>query len=134
VAFLLGNALTVEKLARHGREILIVTCALLAATLGIMAAGLTPFGLAPGSLILAAWRRPRTPPPRRTRSRRPAPSGPFTDRITGIVAVDDASGLIVFSLVLLVFVGGMGRNGASDHAPLAAPLRMGAGAGGSAWG
>jgi Kef-type K+ transport system membrane component KefB len=123
VAFLLGNALTVEKLARHGREILIVTCALLAATMAVMGLGLTLFGLAPGlALILAALATATDPAATTDAIAQARATGPFTDRLRGIVAVDDASGLIVFSLVLLA-VAVMGGNGSEATA---APLREGA--------
>jgi Kef-type K+ transport system membrane component KefB len=119
VAFVLGNALTYAKLAEHGREILIVTAVLGAATLGIMAAGLTALGLAPGLAILLAAIATATDPAATTDAiAQIRAKGPFVDRITGIVAVDDAFGLIVFSLAM-VFVGGMATaTGASDHAPL----------------
>jgi hypothetical protein len=93
VAFLLGNALTVEKLARHGREILIVTCASGAATMAVMGLGLTLFGLAPGlALILAALATATDPAATTDAFAQARAKGPFTDRVTGIVAVDDAFG------------------------------------------
>jgi NhaP-type Na+/H+ or K+/H+ antiporter len=123
VAFLLGNALTVEKLARHGREILIVTCALLAATMAVMGLGLTLFGIAPGlALVLAALATATDPAATTDAIAQARASGPFTDRLRGIVAVDDASGLIVFSLAL-VAVTVMGGNGTEGTG---APLREGA--------
>ncbi len=119
VAFLLGNALTTEKLAAHGREILIVTAALVAATLAIMTGGLTLIGLAPGlALILAAIGTATAPAATIDILAQARATGPFSERIRGIVAVDDAWGLIVFSLVL-VLVAAAGGNGAeASSAPL----------------
>lgn len=119
VAFVLGNALTYEKLAEHGREILIVTAVLGAVTLGIMGAGLTALGLAPGLAILLAAIATATDPAATTDAIAQARAkGPFVDRITGVVAVDDAFGLIVFSLAMVV-VGTMVTPSAEGHAPLA---------------
>jgi NhaP-type Na+/H+ or K+/H+ antiporter len=81
---------------------------------------------------LRACARPRPDPRRLATATDPAATtdaiaqaratGPFTDRLRGIVAVDDASGLIVFSLVLLA-VAVMGGNGSEATA---ASLREGA--------
>ncbi len=105
VAFLLGNALTRENLAVHGREILVITCVLVLVTTLVMAAGLWAIGLAPGlALILAAIGTATAPAATIDVLTQTHASGPFANRIRGIVAVDDAAGLIVFSIVL-VFVG-----------------------------
>jgi Kef-type K+ transport system membrane component KefB len=112
VAFLLGNALTAEKLARHGREIMIVTLALLVVTIAVMGLGLSLLGVAPGlALILAALATATDPAATTDTIAQAGATGPFTDRLKGIVAVDDAWGLIVFSLVLVV-VTVMGSDGA----------------------
>jgi Kef-type K+ transport system membrane component KefB len=117
VAFLLGNALTVEKLARHGREILYVTFALVAATIFIMTAGLSLLGIAPGlALIFAALGTATDPAATTDTIRQAGASGPFTDRLSGIVAVDDAWGLIVFSVVLVLV--GAGAETGEGAAPL----------------
>lgn len=122
VAFLLGNALTVEKLARHGREILCVTLALMVATLALMTAGLSVLGVAPGlALILGAIATATAPAATIDILAQARAEGPFADRIRGIVAVDDAVGLIVFSLVL-VGVGAAGV-GNGEAAPLWHGLR-----------
>jgi Kef-type K+ transport system membrane component KefB len=115
VAFLLGNALTAEKLARHGREIMIVTLALLVVTIAVMGLGLSLLGVAPGlALILAALATATDPAATTDTIAQAGATGPFTDRLKGIVAVDDAWGLIVFSLVLVVVtvMGGDGAEGA----------------------
>jgi Kef-type K+ transport system membrane component KefB len=116
VAFLLGNALTRKKLAAHGREILVITGILVAATLAIMTAGLTAVGLDPGlALVLAAIGTATAPAATVDILSQARASGPFADRIRGIVAVDDAWGLIVFSLALVV-VSAAGGNGAEASA------------------
>ena len=105
VAFLLGNALTRENLAAHGREILIVTAILVLTTTLVMTVGLWAMGLAPGlALILAAIGTATAPAATIDVLTQARATGPFADRVRGIVAVDDAAGLIVFS-VILVFVG-----------------------------
>jgi Kef-type K+ transport system membrane component KefB len=118
VAFVLGNALTYEKLAEHGRAILIVTAVLGAVTLGIMTAGLTALGLAPGlALLLAAIATATDPAATTDAFSQAGAKGAFVDRVTGIVAVDDAFGLIVFSLAMVI--AGSVALDAGDHAPLA---------------
>ncbi|MCU4653147.1 cation:proton antiporter [Roseibacterium sp. SDUM158016] len=115
VAFLLGNALTVEKLAAHGREILLVTVAIVGATLLVMTLGLVALGLAPGlALILASIGTATAPAATTDILAQARASGPFADRIRGIVAVDDAWGLIVFSLALVI----VGADGGEGAAPL----------------
>jgi Kef-type K+ transport system membrane component KefB len=121
VAFVLGNALTRENLAAHGREILLVTTAIVLVTLIVMAAGLTALGLDPGlALILAAIGTATAPAATPDILAQARATGPFADRIRGIVAVDDAWGLIVFSVVLVV-VAATGGNGA-EPGPGATPL------------
>lgn len=122
VAFVLGNALTIANLAAHGREILVVTTAIVTATLAIMTAGLTALGLDPGlALILAAIGTATAPAATLDILTQARATGPFADRIKGIVAIDDAWGLIVFSIVLVVVAatGGNGAETPENMSPLA---------------
>lgn len=103
VAFLLGGALTRAKLSTKGRTIFIVslTVVLLTGTLvfaGLVALG-TPVLLA---LLLAATATATAPATTQDAVRQIGANGPFTDTLLGIVAVDDAWGLILFSIVLVV--------------------------------
>jgi Kef-type K+ transport system membrane component KefB len=116
VAFVLGNAMTRENLAAHGREILLVTTAVVTVTLIVMTAGLSALGLDPGlALILAAIGTATAPAATLDILAQARAKGPFTERIRGIVAVDDAWGLIVFSLVLVVVLAGGGNGAEPGH-------------------
>lgn len=103
VAFLLGGSLTAKNLAKHGRAIMaislsIVACTLVLVTLGMVAAGL-PTGLA---LLLAAVATATAPASMTDVIRQSGVQNGFTETLKGIVAIDDAWGLIVFSLVLAI--------------------------------
>jgi Kef-type K+ transport system membrane component KefB len=80
-----------------------------------MGLGLSLLGVAPGlALILAALATATDPAATTDTIAQARATGPFTDRLKGIVAVDDAWGLIVFSLVLVAVtvMGGDGAEGA----------------------
>ncbi|AHM04201.1 Na(+)/H(+) antiporter,-like protein [Roseibacterium elongatum DSM 19469] len=102
VAFLLGNALTARKLAEHGRSILMVSWAVVLVTLCVVTPGLILVGLDPAlALILAAIATATAPAATSDILRQAASTSAFSERIRGIVAVDDAWGLIVFSVALV---------------------------------
>ncbi len=102
VAFLMGNALTLEKLARNGRVILWVSWSIVTATLMIVSSGLIWAGLAPATaLILASIATATAPAATQDIIHQSGQTGAFPDTLRGIVAVDDAWGLIVFSFVLV---------------------------------
>ena len=102
IAFLLGGSLSFTNLRRHGRAILTISAMVVLATLAIVGGGLIALGVAPTVALLLAGVATATDPAatsdvvRQTRSH-----GDFVDTLTGIVAVDDAWGLIAFSLVLV---------------------------------
>jgi NhaP-type Na+/H+ or K+/H+ antiporter len=84
VAFVLGNALTYEKLAEHGREILIVTLALLGAvTMGSWGGPDRSSGSHPGSLLLAAIATATDPAATTDTIAQAGAKGAFVDRVTG---------------------------------------------------
>lgn len=101
VAFLLGGSLTMQNLASHGRAIITISLSVVACTLGVVTIGLTVAGLALGfSLLLAAIATATAPAAMTDVIRQSGTQNGFTDTLKGIVAIDDAWGLIVFSLVL----------------------------------
>jgi Kef-type K+ transport system membrane component KefB len=111
VAFLLGGRLTLSALRSHGKTILAVSLAVVILTaslvgIGLMAIG-TPVILA---LLLAGIATATAPAATQDVVRQARAKGPFTDTLLGIVAVDDAWGLIVFSL-LLVLAGAIAGGG-----------------------
>ncbi|MBY6202254.1 cation:proton antiporter [Maritalea mobilis] len=125
VAFLLGNALTREKLAAHGRAILILSWSVVGMTLMMVAPGLWLAGMPPAlALILAAIATATAPAATADILHQSGATGGFADRIRGIVAVDDAWGLIVFSLVL-VAAGALSGDGEGGSALIHAARDLG---------
>lgn len=103
VAFLLGGALSRKNLRRHGRPIMtisiaIVICTALIVTLGLIAIGVTP-GLA---VLLGAVATATAPAAMTDVIRQSGVNSDFTGTLKGIVAIDDAWGLIVFSIALVL--------------------------------
>ncbi|MDJ1018351.1 MAG: cation:proton antiporter [Paracoccaceae bacterium] len=103
VAFLLGGSLSRKNLAAHGRAILsislsVVFCTIVIVTFGLIAAGLHP-GLA---LVLGAVATATAPAAMTDVIHQSGIENGFTDTLKGIVAIDDAWGLIVFSIVLVL--------------------------------
>ncbi|WP_050928215.1 cation:proton antiporter [Aestuariivita boseongensis] len=103
VAFLLGGALTRDNLARHGRAIIVISLTIVGATLGVIAAGLMLIGVPAGlALLLGAIGTATAPAAMTDVIRQSGVQNGFTDTLKGIVAIDDAWGLAVFSLVLIL--------------------------------
>jgi len=102
VSFLLGNALTPERLRAHGRQIIVVSVVVVLVSIPVMAGGLwlagAPLALA---LVMAGIATATAPAATYDVVRESGSDGPFTDLMLGIVAVDDAWGLIAFSLLLI---------------------------------
>jgi len=102
VAFLLGGRLSLPELRSHGKTIFAVSVVVVVLTallvgIGLIAIG-TPIILA---LLLAGIATATAPAATQDVVRQERAKGPFTDKLLGIVAVDDAWGLIVFSLLLV---------------------------------
>lgn len=103
VAFLLGGSLSLKNLSRHGRAILSISLAIAIATVVIVAAGLAAVGVPPGqALLLGAIATATAPAAMTDVIRQSGAANGFTDTLKGIVAIDDAWGLLVFSLVVVV--------------------------------
>jgi len=99
VAFLLGSSLTLDRLARHGRAILLISLAIVLVTMTVVSAGLWLAGLpAPVALLLGAIATATAPAATQDAIRQAGAEGPFVELILGIVAIDDAWGLLAFSL------------------------------------
>jgi Kef-type K+ transport system membrane component KefB len=101
VAFLLGGELTRENLARNGRAIITISLSVVAVTCVLVTLGLfligVPFGLA---LLLGAIATATAPAAITDVIRQSGIRNAFTQTLSGIVAIDDVWGLIVFSLCL----------------------------------
>lgn len=103
VAFLLGGRLSVDALRDHGKEILTISVAVVATTVLVVGSGLllagVPFVLA---LLLAGIATATAPAATQDVVRQAGADGPFTDTLLGVVAIDDAWGLIIFSVLLVI--------------------------------
>lgn len=103
VAFLLGGSLTRKNLTRHGLAIFTVSLAIVFATLVIVTTGLSLLGLASGlALLLASIATATAPAAMADVIHQSGVKNDFTDTLKGIVAIDDAWGLIVFSVALVL--------------------------------
>lgn len=101
VAFLLGGSLSRTQLRRHGRQILIVSIAVVASTVVIVSAGLMALGVAPIlALFLSGIATATAPASTLDVIKESQAKGGFAQMLKGIVAIDDAWGLIVFSIML----------------------------------
>ncbi len=131
VAFLLGGALSLETLRKHGREILAISATVVILTLVLVGGGLMLLGVAPAlALMLAGIATATAPAATEDVLRQTGARGAFAQTLRGIVAVDDAWGLIAFSIVLVaasMLVGnGLGAAAADGLYELAGAALVGA--------
>lgn len=112
IGFLLGERFTPALLRAHGKEILVISA--VAATVTGIVVTLVLWGTGAGlvAALLLGGVAPATDPAATVDvvEQSGARSG-FTDRLLGIVALDDAWGLLLFSLALSVAVALAGRGG-----------------------
>lgn len=101
VAFLLGGSLSRKSLARHGVLIFTVSVGVVLCTLAIVALGLMALGAEPGlALILGAIATATAPAATVDVIRQMGVKNEFTETVEGVVAIDDAWGLLVFAFAL----------------------------------
>ncbi len=102
VAFLLGGALSFPKLQRYAKEILITSFVVVTVSVLVVGGGLLALGVgAPVALVLAAIATATAPAATYDVAKHVKSTKGFKDRLLGIVAIDDAWGLIIFSLLLI---------------------------------
>jgi Kef-type K+ transport system membrane component KefB len=103
VGFLLGGSLTLASMKRQGKLVIVMSVAVVAVTALIVLVGLLPFGLPIAVPVLFAGIATSTDPVATVavidelKSR-----GPFSDLTRAVVAIDDAWGLIVFSMLAVM--------------------------------
>lgn len=103
VAFLLGGALTRDRIAAHGRAILSVSALVVLGTLAGVALGLAALGYPVElALVIGAIATATDPAATQETLRESGARGPFADTLRGVVAIDDAWGMIVFALALVL--------------------------------
>ena len=102
VAFLLGGRLSLSTLKEHGKEILLVSLSVVSITVFFVGAGLillgVPFEMA---IVLAGIATATAPAATQDVVKQTGAKGPFTDTLLGVVAIDDAWGLMLFSFLLI---------------------------------
>lgn len=103
LAFLLGSALSLKTLRAHGAAILLISLAVIAVTLAVVSLGLAALGLPlAAALVLGAIATATDPAATYDVLRETGIDNGFTRTLKGIVAIDDAWGLIAFSLVMVL--------------------------------
>ncbi len=106
VAFLLGGELTLELLREHGRAVLLISIAVVVSTVLVIAGGLMALGWSAAlALLLGATGTATDPAAVSDVVREAGARGPFTRTLMGVVAIDDAWGLIVLSIAMALVLG-----------------------------
>jgi Kef-type K+ transport system membrane component KefB len=101
VGFLLGEQFTPATLHTHGRQVLWMSLGAALVTALLVAVGLTLLGTPlPIALLLGGIATATDPAATHDVVRETRARGPFTRTLLGIVAVDDAWGLLVFAAML----------------------------------
>lgn len=101
IAFLLGGSLERKTLRAHGREILVMSLTVIGFSVLFVGGGLWFAGMPLASaLLLGAISSATAPAATMDVIRQSGITGRFVTNLKGIVAIDDAWGLIVFSLAL----------------------------------
>ncbi|WP_319380517.1 cation:proton antiporter [Thiomicrorhabdus sp.] len=102
IGFMLGQNLTRKKLASMGRPILGISLGVMFMTALLMFTGLWLLGIPVEIALILAGIAPATAPgPVVDVTSELQAKGCFTDTLLGIVAVDDAWGMLMFSLLLV---------------------------------
>ena len=103
IGFLLGGQLTLKTLRHHGRAVMLISISVVILTAAVVTliAWLAGAPL-PLALLLGAIATATDPAATEDVVQETGARGPFTQTLLGIVAIDDAWGLILFSLVLTV--------------------------------
>lgn len=116
VAFLLGSSLSRTTLQTHGREILSISICVVLASALVVSVGLLLMGAPlPVALLLGGIAAATDPAATHDVIRQSGKRSLFTTNLMGIVAIDDAWGLIAFSL-LLTLAAALSGAGASNEA------------------
>ncbi len=103
VGFLLGGRLCLPKLRRHGEAIMSVSIAHVIGVAILVFAGLYVIGVPIQlALMLAGIGTAAAPAAISSVTLEMRAKGPFTDTLLGVVAIDDAWGLLLFSVLLVI--------------------------------
>lgn len=112
VGFLLGEKLSRGVLREHGRLVLSLSVAVVLSTFLCVFLGMIAVGMPLSFALLLAGIAPATDPAASTDVvHEVRAKGPFTSALIGIVALDDAWGLLLFSVVLAAVEFSVGASG-----------------------
>jgi len=115
VGFLLGEKLALNSLRKHGREVLWISIGEVVGTAVTMLVGLLLLGVPTDIALLLAGIATATAPAATIDVVHEAKgTGPFSRILLGVVAVDDAWGLIIFSVMLGVVQALHGQEGMTE--------------------
>lgn len=114
VAFLLGNSLSFQNLREHGKTIMAISLSVVIVTIAVVTIGLWACGVELGlALLLGAVATATDPAATQDVIQQTRTKGSFSKSLTGIVAIDDAWGVLAFAFILIL-VGTL--NGAASTA------------------
>lgn len=103
VSFLLGGALSVETLRAHGKAIIRISLSVVLITQALVAIGLVLLGMPMiEAMVLGAIASATAPATTYDVIRQSGIMNRFTQTLKGIVAIDDAWGLMLFSLMIVL--------------------------------
>ncbi|GGX61859.1 cation:proton antiporter [Saccharospirillum salsuginis] len=112
IGFLLGQNLTRKSLKKLGRPVLSISLGIILVTVPTVFIGLYLLGVqAPIALLLAGIATATAPAATVDVVHEYRAKGPFTDTLLGIVAIDDAWGLLIFTLLLAIASAWIGDGG-----------------------
>jgi len=115
VGFLLGQQITLSAIRKRGRSILWISVGKVVTVTTLVALSLIILGVEPALVLLLAGIAPASAPAalldivKEIRAK-----GKFTDIMLGIVAIDDAWGLLIFSFMLAAAGAVSGQGGAVE--------------------
>lgn len=113
VGFLLGQKITLSAIRERGRSVLWITVGKVVGATMLVALCLFAFGVAPAVILLLAGIASATAPAALLDVvKEMGAKGKFTDIMLGIVAIDDAWGLLIFSFMLAAADAVSGQGGA----------------------
>jgi Kef-type K+ transport system membrane component KefB len=116
VGFLLGGALSIQQLRKRGRAILMISSAKVLTAFTVVGAGLMLLGQTPViAMLLAAVATATAPAATADVVHEQHGEGEFVETLLGVVAIDDAWGLILFSLTLAVIDAATGSAAATTE-------------------
>lgn len=115
VGFLVGGTLKISELAENGVSVLWFSWAIVLVTIVVVALGLVAMGIGVVSaLLLAAVATATDPGATMDTVKQARASGRFAQMLLAVVALDDAWGLIAFSVLLAVAQSMSGASGALE--------------------